>query len=99
MHLVLYSLVVAIWGTTWIALKWQLGSVPIALSIGYRFALAALVLLLPLLVTGADGAVAETMRARTAALPMVPEQAKRAPSVPVNSAAVRSSSATVGSSR
>lgn len=44
MNLVLYGLVVLIWGTTWIALKWQLGSVPIALSIGYRFALAALVL-------------------------------------------------------
>lgn len=44
MNLFLYALVVLIWGTTWIALKWQLGSVPIALSIGYRFALAALVL-------------------------------------------------------
>ena len=44
MNLLLYALVVAIWGTTWIALKWQLGSVPIALSIGYRFALAAIVL-------------------------------------------------------
>ena len=44
MNLLLYGLVVAIWGTTWIALKWQLGSVPIALSIGYRFALAAFVL-------------------------------------------------------
>ena len=37
-------LVVLIWGTTWIALKWQLGPVPIALSIAYRFGLAALVL-------------------------------------------------------
>lgn len=44
MNSVLYSLVVMIWGTTWIALKWQLGSVPITLSIGYRFAIAALVL-------------------------------------------------------
>jgi len=44
MNLVLYSLVVLIWGTTWIALKWQLGVVPIPLSIAYRFALAALVL-------------------------------------------------------
>lgn len=44
MNLFLYSLVVLIWGTTWIALKWQLGLVPIALSIGYRFALAALVM-------------------------------------------------------
>jgi drug/metabolite transporter (DMT)-like permease len=40
----LYALTVAIWGTTWIALKLQLGSVPIPWSIGYRFALAAVVL-------------------------------------------------------
>ncbi len=44
MNAFLYVLVVAIWGTTWIALKWQLGEVPIALSIAYRFGLAALVL-------------------------------------------------------
>ena len=44
MDLFLYSLVVLIWGTTWIALKWQLGVVPISLSIAYRFALAALIL-------------------------------------------------------
>lgn len=44
MNLVLYALVVLIWGTTWIALKWQLGVVPIPLSIAYRFVLAALVL-------------------------------------------------------
>jgi len=40
----LYTLVVLIWGTTWIALKWQLGTVAIPLSIAYRFALAALIL-------------------------------------------------------
>lgn len=45
MNALLYVLVVLIWGTTWIALKWQLGPVPIALSIAYRFGLAALVLL------------------------------------------------------
>lgn len=44
MNLILYGLVVLIWGTTWIALKWQLGVVPIPLSIFYRFALAAIVL-------------------------------------------------------
>ncbi len=44
MNALLYVLVVLIWGTTWIALKWQLGTVPIALSIAYRFGLAALVL-------------------------------------------------------
>jgi len=40
----LYPLVVLIWGTTWIALKWQLGVVAIPLSIAYRFGLAALIL-------------------------------------------------------
>ena len=44
MNTLLYSLVVLIWGTTWIALKWQLGIVPIPLSIAYRFALAAIIL-------------------------------------------------------
>jgi len=43
-NILLYTLVVLIWGTTWIALKWQLGVVPIPLSIAYRFALAAIVL-------------------------------------------------------
>ena len=41
---VLYALTVAIWGTTWIALKLQLGPVPIPWSIAWRFALAAAVL-------------------------------------------------------
>lgn len=41
----LYALTVLIWGTTWMALKLQLGVVPIAWSIAWRFALAALVLL------------------------------------------------------
>lgn len=44
MNLILYALVVLIWGTTWIALKWQLGVVPIPVSIAYRFALAAFVM-------------------------------------------------------
>lgn len=42
---VLYLATVLIWGTTWIALKLQLGTVPIAWSIAWRFALAAAVLL------------------------------------------------------
>ncbi len=41
---VLYALVVLIWGTTWIAMKLQLGVVPIAWSIAWRFALAVIVL-------------------------------------------------------
>ena len=44
MTAILYALTVVIWGTTWIALKLQLGSVPIPWSIAWRFALAAIVL-------------------------------------------------------
>jgi len=44
MTAVLYALTVVIWGTTWIALKLQLGSVPIPWSIAWRFALAAALL-------------------------------------------------------
>ncbi len=42
--LLLYASVVLIWGTTWAAIPYQLGTVPVALSIGYRFVLAAVVL-------------------------------------------------------
>ena len=51
MMLPLYALVVLIWGSTWIALKMQLGSVPVELSIAYRFGLAAMVLFAWLLLT------------------------------------------------
>jgi len=44
MNAVLYLATVLIWGTTWIAIKWQLGVVPVSLSIAYRFFLAALLL-------------------------------------------------------
>jgi len=44
MNLSLYALTVLIWGTTWIAIKWQLGMVPPPVSIAWRFWLAALVL-------------------------------------------------------
>ncbi|MGE8317374.1 MAG: DMT family transporter [Comamonas sp.] len=44
MTLFLYALVVLIWGSTWIALKLQLGAVPVEVSIAYRFGLAALLL-------------------------------------------------------
>ena len=52
MNLSLYLLTVLIWGTTWIALKWQLGVVEIPVSIVYRFGLAALVLFGLLLPSG-----------------------------------------------
>ena len=51
MNLSLYLLTVLIWGTTWIALKWQLGVVAIPVSIVYRFGLAALVLFVILLLS------------------------------------------------
>ncbi len=52
MNAFLYFLVVVVWGTTWIAIKMQLGSVAIPLSIAYRFGLAALVLFCLLALSG-----------------------------------------------
>ncbi len=46
-----HGLTVLIWGLTWIAMKNQLGIVPIELSIAYRFALASAILLVFLGVT------------------------------------------------
>jgi drug/metabolite transporter (DMT)-like permease len=46
----LYLLTVLIWGTTWIAIKWQLGVVPAPVSIAYRFWIAAAVLMITLIV-------------------------------------------------
>ncbi len=43
-NLALYLLTVLIWGTTWIAIKLQLGVVAIPVSIFYRFALAGVLL-------------------------------------------------------
>lgn len=44
MNALLYLTTVLIWGTTWIAIKWQLGPVPVAQSIAWRFLLAAAIL-------------------------------------------------------
>lgn len=52
MNISLYLLTVLIWGTTWIALKLQLGDVAIPVSIVYRFGLAALILFAMLLFSG-----------------------------------------------
>lgn len=41
-----YTATVLIWGSTWIAIKFQLGVVDPMLSVGYRFSLAAVFLLL-----------------------------------------------------
>lgn len=52
MNALLYLSTVLIWGTTWIALKWELGPVPIPLSIAYRFLLAAALLFAILAIQG-----------------------------------------------
>ena len=56
-----YTITVLIWGSTWLAIKFQLGMVDPALSVAYRFALAALLLFawcfarrLPLKFSGAE---------------------------------------------
>ncbi len=61
--LVLFALSTFIWGTTWLAIKFQLGVVVPEVSVGWRFALAALLLLgwsaarrLPLRFTGREHA-------------------------------------------
>jgi drug/metabolite transporter (DMT)-like permease len=41
----LYSVAVLIWGSTWLVIKFQLGVVPPMVSVAWRFALAALMLL------------------------------------------------------
>jgi drug/metabolite transporter (DMT)-like permease len=44
-NLGLYSVAVLIWGSTWLVIKFQLGVVPPMVSVSWRFALAALMLL------------------------------------------------------
>jgi drug/metabolite transporter (DMT)-like permease len=48
----LYTVTVLIWGSTWFAIRFQLGSVPPDLSVAYRFALAGALLIAWCLVTG-----------------------------------------------
>lgn len=50
MNSFLYLLTVLIWGTTWIAIKFQIGVVPAPVSIAFRFWIAAAVLMALLLV-------------------------------------------------
>ena len=40
MDVALYALTVVLWGTSWLAIKFQLGVVPLEVSIVYRFAIA-----------------------------------------------------------
>jgi len=51
MNTLLYLLTVLIWGTTWIAITFQLGVVAAPVSIAYRFWIAAAVLMMFLLAT------------------------------------------------
>ena len=41
----LFAICTAIWGSTWLAITWQLGTVPPEVSVVYRFALAGLLLM------------------------------------------------------
>ncbi|MFC6978933.1 DMT family transporter [Microbulbifer taiwanensis] len=49
MNLFLYASTVVLWGTTWIAIHFQLGEVPVLVSAFYRFAIAG-ALFLPVLI-------------------------------------------------
>jgi drug/metabolite transporter (DMT)-like permease len=51
MNLLFYSSVVLIWGTTWFAILFQLGEVDPLISIIYRFAIAAIILMIYCLTT------------------------------------------------
>lgn len=42
--ILLYAILVLIWGTTWAAISFQLGAVPVEVSVAYRFAIASLAL-------------------------------------------------------
>ena len=50
-NFVLYITAALIWGSTWLGIKLQLAQVPPVLSVGYRFFLAAIILLIYCIVT------------------------------------------------
>lgn len=43
-NVLFYTVTILIWGSTWLGIKFQLGTVDPALSVAYRFAMAALIL-------------------------------------------------------
>ena len=45
MSVLLYVSMIFIWGLSWISIKWQHGDVPMEVSIFYRFAIAAIIML------------------------------------------------------
>lgn len=49
---ILYIITVLVWGSTWLAIKYQLGTVDPMVSVVYRFALAAVLLLLFCIIRG-----------------------------------------------
>ena len=51
MNVSLFALVCLIWGSTWLAIVFQVGDVPVLVSVFYRFAIAALLYVLVLLFT------------------------------------------------
>lgn len=51
-NIILYIITVLVWGSTWLAIKYQLGSVDPMVSVIYRFGLAAALLMLFCLVKG-----------------------------------------------
>ncbi len=51
MTLILFVSTVLIWGTTWIAIAIEVGPVPVLVSVFYRFAVAALILIVALVAT------------------------------------------------
>ena len=51
LNFILYATATLIWGSTWLGIKLQLTQVPPVLSVGYRFCLAALMLLVFCLIT------------------------------------------------
>lgn len=51
-NLLLFAATVLIWGTTWIAIAWQIGPVDVIVSVFYRFALACILFLIGLALLG-----------------------------------------------
>lgn len=51
-NILLFAATVLIWGTTWIAIAFQVGDVPLVTSVFYRFALAAIVMISGLVLLG-----------------------------------------------
>lgn len=51
-NIILFISTVLIWGTTWIAIAMQVGPVPVLVSVFYRFATAAVLFLIVLIVMG-----------------------------------------------